>query len=256
MFADLAVLSFASLMLFTLTYLVAVVKKDNSLVDITWGLGFILLSVLGFLYSQLGLRQLVLAILVAFWGTRLAAHIKVRNRGKREDFRYANWRRDWGRWWVVRSYLQIYLLQWALMLLVAIPILTVMLTPTSPFWLLDYLGIIIWLVGFYFETVGDWQLARFKRDPSNKNKLITTGLWAWTRHPNYFGETTLWWGIGILAFAQTNNLFVFLGPATITFLLLKVSGIPLLEKKYQNRKDWESYVQRTPAFFPRPPARH
>jgi len=255
MLTSICCLAFAPLMFFMLVFLVAVFKRDNSLVDIAWGLSFSLLALLGLGYSQFGIRQFVVALLVVIWGTRLAIHIYLRNRGRGEDFRYRKWRKDWGNWWVIRSFFQIYLLQWLLMLLVSTPIILVMLTPTSPFWLLDYLGVIVWLIGFFFEAIGDWQLTRFKQDPRNKNRLMTKGLWSLTRHPNYFGEASLWWGIAILAFAQTNNLFVFLGPLTIDYLLLKVSGIPLLEKKYQGRADWDKYAAKTSAFFPLPPSK-
>lgn len=255
MLIPLCCLAFASLMFFTLFFLIAIYRRDNSTVDIAWGLSFILIAIFSLSYSFFGVRQLVTIALVILWGLRLATHIYFRNRGKGEDFRYAKWRQDWGNWWVVRSYFQIYLLQWLLMLAVATPIIMINLTPTSPFWLLDYLGVAIWFVGFFFETVGDWQLTRFKKNKKNTGKIMTKGLWAWTRHPNYFGEAVLWWGIGLMAFAQTNNLVVFIGPLLIDYLLLKVSGIPLLENKYLGRDDWKKYAAKTSAFWPRPPSK-
>lgn len=253
MLTSLACLAFASLMFFTFVFLLATYLRNNGIVDIAWGLSFTLVAWLSLGYGEFGWRQILLTLLVTAWGLRLAIHIFLRNWGKAEDFRYQNWRKEWGRWWVIRSFFQIYLLQWALMLVVATPIFLTNLTPTSALGPLDYLGVLIWLVGFFFEAVGDYQLTKFKSKPANKGKLMTQGLWAWTRHPNYFGEATLWWGVALLAFAQTNNLLAFVGPVVIDFLLLKVSGIPLLEKKYQGRKDWEKYARQTPAFFPRPP---
>jgi len=253
MLLDLFFLASLTLLLFILTFFFAVIRRDNSIVDIIWGLGQVFLALLGLLSSALSLRQFVLAFLVSLWGTRLAIHIFLRNRGRDEDYRYAKWRRDWGRWWIIRSFFQVYLLQWLLQLMVATPVLSVMLTASPTWTLLDYLGLIIFFLGFSFEALGDWQLARFRANPQNRGQLMTQGLWAWTRHPNYFGEVTLWWGIGLIAFAHTTTPLVFLGPLTITYLILKVSGIPLLEHKYQSRKDWQLYAKKTPAFFPRPP---
>lgn len=251
MLTQITCLALATFLLFTLTFLFAVVKRNNSYVDIIWGLGFLLLAAISYLYSDQALRQSITTIYVVIWGLRLAVHIYSRNRGKPEDFRYATWRKDWGSSWVIRSFTKIYLLQWVLMLLISIPIIITNLTPSSPLGYLDYLGIVIWWTGFLFEAIGDYQLKKFKKNKRNKGKLMTTGLWSLTRHPNYFGEATLWWGIALMSFSQSHNLLVFVGPIVIDFLLLKVSGIPLLEKKYQERKDWQQYAAQTPPFWPR-----
>lgn len=244
-----------SLVLFLLTFLLAVYIRNNGLVDIVWGLGFVLIALTALLFAFPTFAGQLILIYVIVWGLRLAWHIGKRNLGHPEDFRYATWRKDWGKNWLIRSFFQIYILQWLLMQLVSIPIV---LGITGQFvisaWML-YLGIFIWLTGFFFEAVGDYQLGVFKRNPVNKGKLMTTGLWSLTRHPNYFGEATLWWGIAILAYGTTQNFLVFLGPLTINFLLLYVSGIPLLEKKYQGRADWRAYAKTTSAFFPLPPKR-
>lgn len=242
-----------TLVLFLLAFLLAVALRNNGLVDIFWGLGFVLIALTASLFAYPTFAGQLIIVYVVVWGLRLAWHIGKRNLGKPEDFRYASWRKEWGKYWLIRSFFQIYILQWILMQLVAIPIvlgITTQLT-ISPW--MQYLGMAIWLTGFFFEVVGDYQLEVFKSKPANKGKLMTTGLWRFTRHPNYFGEAILWWGIALLAYGNSGNLAVFIGPLTINLLLLYVSGIPLLEKKYQGRSDWQLYASKTSAFFPLPP---
>jgi steroid 5-alpha reductase family enzyme len=245
--------AYASLILFVITFLLAVLLRNNSIVDITWGLGFIMIAAVAYLFSSGNYIAQLIFIYTIIWGVRLAVHIGLRNWGKGEDFRYAAWRKDWGKTWVVRSFFQIFVVQWVLMQLVSIPIVlgVVGVMRTTP-WLM-YGGMTIWLTGFFFEAIGDYQLTQFKKKKSNKGKLMTTGLWRLTRHPNYFGEATLWWGIALLAYGVSRSLYVFIAPLVIDFLLLFVSGIPMLERKYRGRADWRAYAKRTSAFFPMPP---
>lgn len=241
-----------TLFVFILTYFLAIVIRNNGIVDSLWGLGFIIVALVSYTLGTRTLPGLVVLILTTPWGLRLFLHITIRNWGKGEDFRYAKWRTEWGSWWVLRTFLQIFLLQWFLLQLVSLPIILAMTATSIPAWLL-IIGICVWVLGFVFEAVGDYQLTIFKRIPDSKGKLMTTGLWSLTRHPNYFGEATLWWGIALIAFSATHNPLSFTGPLIIDFLLLYVSGIPLLEAKYQGRSDWAKYAQSTPAFFPRLP---
>ncbi|GAB4025937.1 MAG: DUF1295 domain-containing protein [Candidatus Microgenomates bacterium] len=241
----------ASLALFIFTFIIATLIKNNGIVDIIWGLGFVLISIITYLHNPSATSSLIM-VLTTTWGVRLATHIAMRNLGSKEDFRYAKWRRDWGKWWLVRSFFQVYLLQWLFMQIVSIPILLGSSRGVvGREWLL--VGLLIWLIGFYFEAIGDYQLTVFKSKKTNKGKLMTTGLWRYTRHPNYFGEATLWWGIALVAYVASGNLLAFVGPIMIDFLLLKVSGIPMLEAKYKGRKDWVTYARHTSAFFPLPP---
>jgi steroid 5-alpha reductase family enzyme len=241
----------ASLALFIATFIIATLIKNNGIVDIIWGLGFVVISVLVYFHTPNTVTTLIM-VLTTMWGIRLATHIALRNLGQKEDFRYAQWRKDWGKWWLIRSFFQVYLLQWLFMQIVSVPIvLGASGAEVSKLWLVA--GFSIWLIGFYFEAVGDYQLTVFKSKKTSKGKLMTTGLWRYTRHPNYFGEATLWWGIALIAYAASGNLLAFVGPLMIDFLLLKVSGIPMLEAKYKGRKDWEAYAKKTSAFFPLPP---
>lgn len=238
--------------LFIFTYLLSLLLRNQGIVDVVWGLGIASSALIVYRLNPSYLT-LVLATLTLAWGVRLAAHIALRNLGKPEDFRYANWRKEWGYWFVIRSFFQVFLLQWLIMQLVVLP-LTLSANLTLPWWGW-LLGITIWLLGFCFEAIGDYQLSVFLSNKKRKAKLMTTGLWRYTRHPNYFGEATLWWGIGILSYLSSHNILAFLGPLTINFLLLKVSGIPMLEAKYKGRKDWAAYARQTSAFFPLPPSK-
>jgi steroid 5-alpha reductase family enzyme len=240
----------------TTWFLISMVKKRNDIADIAWGLGFVLLAWISFFLSQdYPFRGLVVNTLVSIWGLRLAWHIYKRNKGKQEDYRYLAWRKEWGKWFVIRSYLQVYILQGLFLFLIIQPILFINKN-IEAIGLLDIFGVLVWLIGFYFESVGDRQLKQFVSNPVNKGKIMDRGLWRYTRHPNYFGEVVLWWGVWILALSIPNGFLTIIGPITITILILFVSGIPMLEKKYAGRPDFEAYKKRTSVFFPLPPKRY
>jgi len=240
----------------TVWFVIALMRGRNDIVDVAWGPGFILAAFVslgvGGTYSG---RGLLISLLVLLWGSRLAVHIHARNRGKEEDRRYRKWREEWGDPVVLRSFLQIFMLQGVLLVVVAVPVIFANASPSVPFSKLNWVGVAVWLTGFYFEAMGDWQLLRFIRDPANRGKLMTAGLWRYTRHPNYFGEVTLWWGIWLITLGMPGAWLTIIGPLTITLLILKVSGVPMLERHYEGRADFEEYKLRTSAFFPRPPRR-
>jgi steroid 5-alpha reductase family enzyme len=229
-------------------FLVSLAFRRN---DVAWGGGFIV-AALTTLVSGDGVtpRALLVTALVIAWGLRLSLHIGLRNRGKGEDPRYRKWREEWGKYVIVRSFFQIFILQGVLLLVISLTVIKAITAPFGPFTILDLAGALVWLTGFLFEALSDWQLLRYKRDPANRGKVITTGLWRYTRHPNYFGEVTLWWGIYIIALNVPGGWMTIIGPLTITFLILKVSGIPMLEKKYEGNAQFEEYKRRTSAFFP------
>ena len=236
--------------------MLAWIKKDNSIVDIAWGIGFILVAILTFILQPVCVaRHILVTALIIIWGTRLAAHLAIRNKGRDEDFRYAQWRKDWGKWFLIRSFFQVYMLQGFLLLIIAYPVMLINHSEETGIVFLDILGLVIWLVGFFFEAVGDYQLLTFKRKAENKGKIMTQGLWRYTRHPNYFGETAVWWGIFVIALSVKNGWTAIVSPLLITFLLLKVSGVTMLEKKYVGNKEFEEYAKRTRAFFPWLPKR-
>ena len=232
-------------------HLLALWKKDNGLMDAAWGPGFVLVAWAGVL-SGAGPepRRLLLASLLTLWGLRLCAHILIRNAGRGEDFRYRHWRETWGRWFYLRSYLQIYLLQGFFLFVVALPMIVVNAKSGGPLGWCDALGGGVWLVGFLFEAVGDYQLLRFMKNPSNKGRVMRYGVWQYTRHPNYFGEATLWWGCFLIAAGVPGGLWTLASPLVIGWLQLCVSGIPMLEAKYAGRPEYQAYKKTTSAFFP------
>lgn len=234
-------------------YAVSIVKKRNDVADIAWGSGFVLLAIVSlFLANSIEVRSLIVTSLVLIWGVRLSIHIFFRNKGKKEDYRYDAWRRAWGKAFYFRSFLQVFVLQGLLLFLIVLPVLLINKSGEAGFYLLDYLGISIWMAGFFFEVVGDHQLSKFIKNPKNKGKLMQEGLWKYTRHPNYFGEVTLWWGIWIMAFSAGVGFWSIFAPLTITVLILKISGIPMLEKKMQEHPDFKEYSKKTSVFFPLP----
>ncbi len=232
-------------------FVVSLIKKRNDVADVAWGLGFVLMTWSSyFLSGDSGVRGLLVGLLVTIWGFRLAWHIYTRNRGKAEDYRYLAWRKAWGKWFFPRSYVQVYLLQGMLLFIIALPVLLINKSSGTSLSLLDFLGVAVWLLGFYFEVVGDAQLARFIANSANKGKLMQSGLWSYTRHPNYFGEVTQWWGLWLIALSVPNGWLGIVGPITITFLILKVSGIPMLEKKMAENQEFSEYKRRVSIFIP------
>jgi steroid 5-alpha reductase family enzyme len=236
-----------------LLWLLSLRIKDASIVDIFWGAGFVLSAWVYFSLAPEGnlLRKLLLVSLVSIWGLRLSIHIGRRNLGKGEDYRYQQWRKEHGaRWWWV-SFFQVFLLQGFLMWIISAPLLAAQWLPgAGRLTGLDAVGALVWLVGFLFEALGDAQLARFRADPANKGRLLETGLWRYTRHPNYFGDAVQWWGFYLLALAAGGWWTVF-SPLVMTSLLRFVSGVALLERNLKNTKPgYAEYAARTNAFFP------
>lgn len=259
MIVDVLAGSAAAVALLMLTmWLVSLLLKDASIVDIIWGFGFVVIAVTSAALGQ-GFtdRRYILLSLVAVWGLRLTGYLAWRNLGHGEDYRYVAMRKHWGArfWWV--SFFQVFLLQGVLMLVVSLPVqLAVTASEPAKFGLAAYVGTALWFVGLLFETIGDAQLARFKLDKDNKGKVMDQGLWRFTRHPNYFGDFCVWWGIFLIAAEAPVARWGVIGPLVMSFLLLRVSGVAMLEKTIGKRRPgYAEYVQRTSAFFPRPPKR-
>jgi steroid 5-alpha reductase family enzyme len=224
--------------------------NDSSIADIFWGTGFVLITLAAYFFSARSTLQTLLALLVSVWGLRLTVHIFLRNHGRPEDPRYATWRRQSGRHWWWYSYFKVFLLQGFLMWTIAAPLLAVQAAGgLSVFPAVAAGGAVVWAIGFFFETVGDLQLARFKADPGNAGRLLTGGVWRYTRHPNYFGDAAQWWGFYGLA-AAAGLWWTAYSPLIMTLLLMRVSGVPLLERAMKTRPGYEDYVRTTSAFFP------
>jgi len=242
----------------TVWFFIALIRKDNSVADVAWGLGFVLVAAVGFIRRGSQARPALATALVVIWGLRLAIHILLRNRGRGEDPRYAEWRRRWGRSFVWRSYLQVFLLQGFFLLLISSPVVLInaylsaylLGGPPRGLGFLDSAGTLLWSAGFLFEAVGDAQLSRFRKDPANRGRIMTRGLWRYTRHPNYFGESLMWWGIFLLALSVPGGWATAVSPVLLTFLLVKVSGVPMLERRYADNKEFQAYARRTSVFIP------
>jgi steroid 5-alpha reductase family enzyme len=250
MTTDLAIatgLGVVALML--VVWAISLILEDASIVDIVWGLGFVLVAWIAWSQQGPDSRLLLSAVLTTVWGLRLSGYLAWRNLGKGEDFRYVAMRRRYGSRFGLVSLFVVFGLQGVLMWIVSLPVQAASGELFSP---LDLAGIALWVAGLTFETVGDFQLARFKSDPANKGRVLDTGLWRYTRHPNYFGDFLVWWGLYLIALAG-GGWWTAVGPLVMTALLMRYSGAGLLEKTIgQRRPGYSEYVQRTNAFFPGP----
>lgn len=237
-------------------WLASLALHDASIVDPFWGTGFTIVAWTAFFAAgHRGAHDLLLALLVTVWGTRLSGYLLWRSRGKEEDYRYQAFRRRWGsRFWIV-SLFTVFLLQGVLLWIVSLPVQVAMIAPGN-IGVLTAIGIVLWGIGISFETIGDWQLARFKADPDNRGKVMDRGLWRYTRHPNYFGDFCVWWGIFMAALDASGTAWTVLGPMLMSWLLIRVSGVAMLEKTIATRRPgYDDYAARTNAFFPGPSRR-
>lgn len=250
-----AALAIAALMI--AMWLLSLALKNASIVDIGWGLGFVIVA--WAVRSRIdgdADRQRLLVAMTTLWGLRLAVYLYARNHGKGEDFRYRAMRKHWGPRFPLISLGTVFIVQGALMWIVSLPVQLGQVQVEPELGALAWIGIAVWAVGFFFEVIGDAQLARFKQDPANAGKVMNKGLWRYTRHPNYFGDACVWWGIALVAAETTVGRWGLVGAATMTFLLRRVSGVTLLEKSLVKRRaGYEQYVAQTSPFIPRPPKR-
>jgi steroid 5-alpha reductase family enzyme len=223
-------------------------RRNVTIVDCLWSL-FFLAATLYYVQGRWGPRQMLITILVAVWALRLSGYLAVRSFGKPEDLRYQKIRRDHEPGFAWKSLYLIFGVQALLAWIISLPLFASAQSSASLGWL-DYLGVLMWVVGFGFEAIGDAQLASFKADPGNRGKVMDHGVWRYTRHPNYFGECCLWWGYYVIA-VSAGGWWSIPAPLVMTFLLLKVSGVSLLEKDIgERRPGYAEYIARTPAFFP------
>lgn len=233
-------------------WLVSVRLRDASIVDPFWGFGFVVVGWTAALAGELSGWGLVLALLTTAWGLRLSIHLALRNLGHGEDFRYQAMRKRFPRF-ELTSLVIVFGLQGLLLWVVALPL---QLAPAfeGGHDAIGAVGAVVWAVGLAFEAVGDAQLARFRADPGTSGRVLDTGLWHYTRHPNYFGDACVWWGLWLVALAAGAPWWTVAGPILMTVLLRRVSGVTLLERSLaQRRPGYEEYVRRTSAFVPRPP---
>lgn len=243
---------FIILAIMFILWLASLALKNASIVDIFWGSGFVITNWIYFFLAPDGFmtRKLLISTLVTVWGLRLTLHILLRNKGKPEDFRYQKWREENGSSWWWRSFFKVFLLQGILLWIISAPLLLAH-AGIKPQYLtaLDWLGVILWVIGFYFEAVGDLQLKRFLARPENKGKIMNQGVWRFTRHPNYFGDSAQWWGFYLIA-ASAGGWWTVFSPIMMTFLLVRVSGAALLEKSMSKKPGYRQYMASTSGFIP------
>jgi steroid 5-alpha reductase family enzyme len=250
-----AAIAIAVLML--ATWSISLPLRNASIVDVVWGLGFVVVAWAVRLQGDTNeTRQWILVAMVTVWGLRLAGYLFWRNHGKPEDYRYRAMRKRWGTRFPLVSLVTVFTLQGVLMWIVSLPVQLGQVRDGDGVGVLAAIGVVVWAVGIVFEAVGDVQLARFKADPANEGRVMDLGLWRYTRHPNYFGDACAWWGIGLVAAESGLGAWGLLGSLVMTVLLLKVSGVALLERSLHKRKpEYAAYAARTSAFVPLPPKR-
>jgi len=237
----------------TALWSVSVRLKDASIADPFWGPGFALVAAVYWIVDgQHGARGTVILLLVIAWAVRLGHHLLLRNRAHGEDARYRAMRERYGEGWERASLFRVFWLQGVLLWVISAPLFGAVRS-LEPLGTLDLVGVLVFVVGLTLEAVADRQLVRFKADPENRGRVLDTGLWRYSRHPNYFGDAVLWWGAYLVA-AAGGAYWTAIGPVLITFLLLRVSGVVLLEKGLRaSRPEYAAYVERTSAFIPWPP---
>lgn len=251
-------LSVIALVIFTfvsLLFVISIVIKRNDIADIAWGTGILLVAATSYLLqSDPGPVMNILLLLVTLWGVRLTIRIFLRNIKKGEDYRYKKWRDEWGRFFYLRSYFQVYLLQGFLMIVLGYSVVHASSYGTgTELGFAAIAGITLWCLGYFFEVVGDYQLDKFIKSKPAPGSVLSSGLWKYTRHPNYFGEVTMWWAIWLIVSPLPMSYLALISPLTITFLIFRVSGIPMLEKNFENNPAFQEYKKKTSVFFPLPP---
>ncbi|MGL4520442.1 MAG: DUF1295 domain-containing protein [Phocaeicola sp.] len=240
------------LTLFTLLWMLSIKWKNVSIVDLFWGIGFVVVNAFYIgMSGDVTPRKFILLLLVTIWGVRLSIYLTWRNWGKGEDYRYQAFRKKYGAeryWWI--SFFQTFLLQGLLTMVISLPLLGVSMAHSSSLNLFDYLAMLLWVVGFTFEAGGDYQLARFKKNPQNRGKVLCYGFWKYTRHPNYFGDSAVWWAYALFSIAA-GAYWQVIGSVVMTLLIIKVSGVALLEKGLnQTKPHYADYIKKTSSFFP------
>ena len=235
---------------FTLFFIIAQLRNNYGLVDVGWGSGFVVVAVYSFLSAQeIGTRGLLVTILVLLWGLRLSYHLFKRNWGQEEDYRYQNMKKNWDNV-AVTGFFRVFMLQAAILLIISSPVSLINFSAPVEIGWIGILGLIIWCIGYFFEVVGDKQLHDFLARDDREAEIMKEGLWKYTRHPNYFGEAAMWWGIWLLTLPVNLGWLTIISPVAITLLLLYVSGVPLLEKKYKNNQEYQRYKEKTNRFIP------
>ncbi|MFX1497332.1 MAG: DUF1295 domain-containing protein [Promethearchaeota archaeon] len=261
----LTIIGYSALTLFIyifIAFIVGTIKKNNAIMDIFYGPTYFVVAMTSFILnlvftSTYCIRQVIISLLVLIWAVRLATYVFIRNRGKPEDYRYKAMRERWKKNIALKSFFKIYLFQGIIVFLVCFPVWFVNISENPcVVSLIDFggitlwLGSVIWLIGFLFETIADYSLYKFLQNPTNKGKIMTKSVWKYSQHPNYFGEVTQWWSFFVIALAVPFGFITFIGPLYITFQIIKVSGVRLLNKRFAGNEEYVEYKKRTSSFIP------
>ena len=239
-----------SIVIFCHLFFIIAWKTDKfSVMDPAWGLGFIMVGVIGYMQNYPTPPKAVLLLMVTIWGLRLAWHVFTRNKNQPEDPRYAEMRTKWGKNYLREGYLKVFLAQGAALFVISLPLQLGMSSELEHFGFKQVLGLLIWMIGFGLEAWSDWHLSNFKSNPLNRGKLCTNGPWAFVRYPNYLGEMILWWGVYIFIF-NFWTAWTIIGPLTICYSLLKVTGIPMQEQSKMQKPGYKEYASRVPRLIP------
>ncbi len=234
----------------TLFFILALITDDNSVVSIGWGLGMIMIAVYTLFYTDMFFpRHILVTSLVLFWGLRLSSHMLIRRTKEEEDFRYRHLRLK-KTFFRLRSYFQIFIIQGFLMIAVAFPVILINTTKRADMIWSDWFGAGIWAIGFIIEIISDFQLERFRYARKNRRSIMDKGLWKYSRHPNYFGEILIWWGIYIIALSLPHGWISLISPVIVTYLITNVTGIPPVEAKLSRRRRYRQYMKKTSALVP------
>lgn len=235
----------------TILWVIAHFKHDNSIADVGWGIGFILIALSSFYLSpDRSVRSVIVTVLVLIWGVRISYYLIQRSWGRAEDSRYQALRASWGERQALKAFLIVFVLQGILMLIIGYPIMLVNFMPPVSVGIPEMAAIALWCIGMLWEALGDYQLAQFMQNPLNRGRIMKEGLWRYTRHPNYFGESLMWSAIFLIALPVAYGWSAIVSPLMLTFILLKVSGVPLAEKPFENNPEYQQYKRETNTFFP------
>jgi steroid 5-alpha reductase family enzyme len=240
----LLLITYLSFMLFTVQY-----KKDNSIGNFTWGGGVFLITIYTFLIGNFVVRSILLTSMITLWAIRLIIYLYFRYK-KGADQRFIEWQKQWGRYALFISFWWIFIMNGSLLLSMSVPSIVVNKSSLQGLYWLDFIGLLIWLVGFTCESVADYQLYKFMHNPTNKGKIMMEGLWHYSRHPNYFGEITMWWGIFCIALSVPYGLIAIVAPVTITILLVFFTGVPMLERVFKDNPEYQEYKKHTSMLIP------
>jgi len=255
-FKLLAITAGYAILFMSVVFVISRVLKRTDLVDVAWGLAITVVALTSFTLGEQSIGwnvQTLIVGLIAIWGIRLSYTISQRFRRTEEDKRYVELRKKWRGNEALNTYGRIFIVQAVFATIIGLGAVTVNALEVTTIGIVAFIGIVVWIIGFVFESLGDWQLKQFLADKTNKGKLMTKGLWQYTRHPNYFGEATQWWGIFIIALSLPEGWLAVISPILITYLLLFVSGVPMTENAFEGRKGWNQYKKRTSKFIPLPP---